>query len=113
MARYAAPSDGSGSPPVTSYLLRLGLDKAVFVGTLTIYFAIGNFVKVWPWLILAQPSRPLLWLIALCVPMALFGVWIGWLLHQHIDQRRLYQGCYALLVLTSLNLLWEGVRGFL
>lgn len=120
LAAFAGTTSGiatmiahSGSPPVTSYLLRLGLSKEVFVGTLTIYFAIGNAVKVWPWVILAQPSRPLWTLIALCVPMAVFGVWIGWLLHQRIDQRRLYQGCYALLVLTSVKLLWDGVRGFL
>ena len=103
----------SGSPPVTSYLLRLGLAKEVYVGTLTIYFAIGNAIKVWPWLAIAQPSRSLWIIIGLCIPMAFVGVWIGWLFHQHINQRRLYQGCYALLVLTSLKLLWDGIRGFL
>ena len=103
----------SGSPPVTSYLLRLGHSKEVFVGTLAIYFAIGNIVKVGPWLVLAQPSRALWMLIALCVPTAMVGVWIGWLLHQRIEQKRLYQACYVLLVITSLNLLWQGIRGYL
>jgi uncharacterized protein len=103
----------SGSPPLNSYLLRLGLSKEVFVGTTTIYFAIGNAVKLGPWLILARPTPALWTLIALCVPMALGGVWIGWLAHQRIEQRRLYQACYVLLVITSLNLLWTGLRGYL
>ena len=103
----------SGSPPLNSYLLRLGLQKEVFVGTLAIYFAIGNAVKVWPWLILAQPSNAVWLLIALCVPTAMIGVWVGWLLHRHIDQKQLYQACYVLLVVTSLKLLWDGLRGFM
>ena len=51
-------------------------------------------------------------LIAICVPVAVIGVWVGWRMHQYLDQRRLYQGCYAILVLTSLKLLWDGVRGY-
>ena len=102
----------SGSPPLAMYLLRLGLPKEVYVGTNTIYFTIGNAIKVWPWLLIGQPT-PAMWkLIAICVPVAVVGVWVGWRVHQHLDQRRLYQGCYAILVLTSLKLLWDGIKGF-
>ena len=103
----------SGTPPLAIYLLRLGLAKEVYVGTTTIYFTIGNLIKVWPWLILGQPTRAVWTLIAISVPVAMVFVWIGWLFHNKLDQRRLYQGCYAILVLTSLKLLWDGVKGYL
>lgn len=103
----------SGTPPLAVYLLRLGLAKDLYVGTTTIYFAVGNTVKVWPWLLIARPSAAVWATIMLCVPVAVIGVWIGWLLHKKLDQRRLYQACYALLVITSLKLLWDGVRGYL
>ncbi len=103
----------SGTPPLAMYLLRMGLAKEVYVGTTTVYFALGNLIKVGPWLYLGQPNRTVWTLIALCVPVAMLFVWIGWLFHNRIDQRRLYQGCYAILVLTSVKLLWDGLKGFI
>ncbi|MCA3151504.1 MAG: sulfite exporter TauE/SafE family protein, partial [Rhodocyclaceae bacterium] len=53
-----------------------------------------------------------LWiLIAACTSVVPAGVWVGWRLHQRLDQRQLYSLCYVLLVLTSLKLLWDGIRG--
>ena len=103
----------SGSPPLAVYLLRLGLSKEVYVGTTTIYFTVGNAVKVWPWLLLGRPSAAVWTLIALCVPIAMIGVWLGWRLNRHLDQRRLYLACYVLLVVTSIKLLWDGISGYL
>ncbi len=103
----------SGGPPLAVYLLRLGLSKEVYVGTNTIYFMIVNIIKVWPWLWVGQPTRAMWLLVAICTPIAMFGVWLGWTLHKRLDQRRMYQGCYALLVVASAKLLWDGVRGFM
>lgn len=103
----------SGGPPLAVYLLRLGLAKEVYVGTTTIYFIIVNAIKVWPWLYLGRPTAAMWALIAICTPVAVLGVWIGWRIHAHLDQRRMYQGCYALLALASAKLLWDGVRGYL
>ena len=42
-----------------------------------------------------------------------FGdVWLGWRLHERLDQRQLYRACYALLTVTALKLLWDGLRGY-
>lgn len=102
----------SGTPPLAMYLLRLGLTKDLYVGTTTIYFTVGNAIKVWPWLLIGRPSAAVWTLIAICVPVAMVFVWVGWQLHQYLDQKKLYQGCYAILVLTSLKLLWDGVKGY-
>ena len=103
----------SGGPPLAVYLLRLGLSKEVYVGTNTIYFIIVNFIKLWPWLYVGSPTRAMWLLIGICTPIAMLGVWLGWQLHQRLDQRKMYQGCYALLVLSSSKLLWDGLKGFL
>ncbi len=103
----------SGGPPLAVYLLRLGLAKEVYVGTNTIYFIIVNAIKVWPWLYVGRPTAAMWMLIAICTPIAMLGVWLGWLVHTRLDQRRMYQGCYLLLVLSSTKLLWDGIRGFM
>lgn len=103
----------SGGPPLALYLLRLGHSKEVYVGTMTIYFLVGNAIKVWPWLFLGKPTAAMWMLIAICTPVAMFGVWLGWLIHNRLDQRKIYQGCYILLVITSLKLLWDGVKGYM
>ncbi len=103
----------SGAPPLAVYLLRIGLSKEVYVGTNAIYFAVGNIIKVWPWLLLASPTRPVWTLIAICVPVAMLGVALGWRFHRHLNQRQLYSVCYGLLVVASLKLLWDGIGGYL
>jgi uncharacterized membrane protein YfcA len=101
----------SGGPPLAMYLLPLGLPKSVYAGTTFVFFVVGNLVKVGPWLVLAQPTRELWWLMALSVPVTSVGVWLGWRLHEGLDERQLYRLCYALLIVVGLNLLWQGLAG--
>lgn len=103
----------SGGPPLAMYLLPLGLAKQVYAGTTSLFFTIGNIIKAGPWLLLAQPTRPMWLLMGLCLPFVPLGVWSGYRLHERLDQRQLYRACYSLLVVTALKLLWDGVRGFL
>ena len=103
----------AGGPPVAMYLLPLGLPKALYAGTTFMYFMVANFLKVIPWLILAEPSRDLWWLMAMCVPIIPLGVWSGWHLHNRVDQKMLYRLCYGLLVLVAFKLLWDGVSGYI
>ena len=102
----------SGGPPVAMYLLSLGLPKAVYAGTTSLFFTVANFSKAGPWLALGRPGADLYWLMLLCVPAAPLGVWVGWRLHQRLDQTQLYRACYALLVVVALKLLWDGVSGY-
>lgn len=103
----------SGGPPLALYLLGLGLPKALYAGTTSIFFTIGNLMKVVPWLWIAGTTRELWVLMALCLPVIPFGVWLGWRLHERLDQRQLYRLCYLLLVITAVKLLWDGVAGYL
>jgi len=63
-------------------------------------------------LLLVKPIGSLWVLGALCLPAIPLGVWVGWKLHQRLDQQQLYRACYGLLVVTALKLLWDGVTGY-
>ncbi|WP_212744728.1 TSUP family transporter [Parasedimentitalea maritima] len=95
------------------YLLGLGLPKAIYAGTTSLFFTAGNLVKVVPWLWVAQPSVDTWVLMGLALPVIPFGVWLGWRLHERLDQVQLYRLCYMLLCVTALKLLWDGVTGYL
>ncbi|MBW8727295.1 MAG: sulfite exporter TauE/SafE family protein [Inquilinus limosus] len=103
----------SGGPPLAMYLLPLGLSKAMYAGTTSLFFTVGNATKAVPWLLLVQPTTQVWTLMALCLPAIPAGVWLGWRLHGRLDQRQTYRACYALLVMTALKLLWDGVSGYL
>jgi uncharacterized protein len=94
----------SGGPPLAMYLLPLGMTKAVYAGTTSIFFTVGNAVKAVPWLLPVKPAGWLWVLGALCLPAIPLGVWVGWKL--------LYRACSGLLVVTALKLLWDGLSGY-
>lgn len=101
----------AGGPPLAIYLLPLGLPKAMLAGTTSLFFTVGNAVKAGPWLLIAQPPAAVWWLMAWCLPVIPLAVWAGWRLHERLDQSQLYRACYALLAVTGLKLLWDGVSG--
>src|SRR5260221_7711355 len=103
----------SGGPPVAMYLLPLGLPKLIYAGTTSLFFCVANLLKAGPWIVLGGPS-PALWILtALCLPAVPLGVWVGWRMHERLDQLQLYRACYGLLVVTAFKLLWDGVGGYL
>ena len=103
----------SGGPPLAMYLLPLGLSKEVYAGTTSLFFTVGNATKAVPWLLLVKPAGNVWTLMAVCLLAIPPGVWLGWRLHKRLDQRQLYRACYALLVVTALKLLWDGISGYL
>lgn len=103
----------AGGPAIAVYLLPLRLDKTVFVGTTTIYFAVVNYLKIAPYWVLGQFTAENLKTAAVMVPVALLGVWLGRWLHLRLDEARFYRWVYILLFVTGLKLLWDGVVGLL
>ncbi len=103
----------AGGPPLAMYLLPLGLPKAIYAGTTSVFFTVGNVIKIGPWLALGAPSSAVWTLIACAAPAVPLGVWAGWRFHQRLDQAAMLRWLYGLLVATALKLLYDGVRGFL
>jgi uncharacterized membrane protein YfcA len=98
-----------GGPALQVYLLPLRLDKSVFTGTNTIFFAIMNYSKTLPFWQLGQfTDQNLLTALAL-LPVAPFGVWLGFRLHKHLDDKQFYRWVYGFLLFTGIKLVWDGL----
>ncbi len=103
----------SGGPPLAMYLLPLGLAKTMYASTTSLFFSVGNVVKIGPWIWLAAPTQETWILMALMLPVCPLGVIAGWRLHQRLDQAQMMRWCYWLLAVTAVKLLWDGVRAML
>jgi uncharacterized membrane protein YfcA len=101
----------AGGPPLAIYLLRRGLPKQVFAGTMSIIFTAGNLIKLPPWLLVSDKPPGFIALLGLCFPVIPLAVWSGWRLHNRLSAERLEALVYLLLAVTSLRLLWSGVAG--
>lgn len=111
MAGLTSTIAHAGGPPLNVYLLPQKLDRAVFVGTTVIFFAVINAAKLVPYLWLGLfDTRNLLTSLVL-VPLAPLGILLGVWLLKRISQVLFYRIAYAALVIVGLKLLWDGLRG--
>ena len=103
----------AGGPPLNVYMLPQGLEKRIFVGTVAMYFAAVNWMKLVPYALLGQFNTENLTTSLLLLPLAPFGVWLGLWMQRRVSDRAFYGVCYGLLFITGLKLAWDGVTGFL
>lgn len=99
----------AGGPTLTIYLLPQRLDKTVFVATTVLFFSVGNYVKIAPYLWLGLLDTRNLATSALLFPIGVAGVYLGVWLHRRIDQGLFERTIYALLLATGAKLLYDGL----
>ena len=99
----------SGGPPLSVYLLPQKLDKTVFVATSVIFFGVGNYLKIGPYLWLGLFDTRNLWTSALLAPIGVASIYLGVWLHGRLSQVLFYRIIYALLGATGVKLLYDGV----
>lgn len=108
---YTSFVSHAGAPPYQVYVLPLRLEKTVFAGTTTVFFAFVNAVKLVPYWALGQLSAANLKAAAvLSLPAAaavLAGVWLVRVLPERIFFRLV---TWALLA-VSLKHLWDAATG--
>ena len=97
----------AGGPPFQAYVLPQKLDKMVYLGTVTIFFAVMNALKVPPYIIAGQLSwesaQDAIWL----APMALAGAWSGATISRALPDRVFFILVEVALGLLSLKLLYD------
>jgi uncharacterized protein len=103
----------AGGPPYQIYTLPLGLSKAVFAGTSTIAFAIVNAVKLVPYYALGQLGLENLKLAAVLSVPAVVAVFAGVSLVKWMPERLFFRLVAWALLLISVKLIWDGVRGLI
>ncbi len=103
----------AGGPPLSVYLFPLKLDKAVFVGTTVVFFAVINAAKVGPYLWLGLFDRSNLVTSLVLVPLAPLGIALGVACMKRVSQELFYRICYSALVVVGAKLVWDGSRALL
>jgi uncharacterized membrane protein YfcA len=103
----------AGSPPIQIHLLPQRLPKMVFIGTVTIYFAAVNAIKVVPFFFLGEFSPRVLLIAAVLAPLAIVTNLIGIQVAKRVPEELFYQIAYVLMFLVSLALIWQGAGAIL
>lgn len=103
----------AGAPPMNVHLLPQKLPKMSYIGTVTIYFAAVNTIKVPPFFLLGEFTRSALLSSLVLMPLAiaanLAGIWIV----KRIPEELFYRIAYILMFLVSLELLRQGAIALL
>ena len=103
----------AAGPITTMFLLPQNMPKERYVATCTLYYWIGNQVKLLPYLLLGQLNRQSLSGAAMLVPAVVGGALVGLFLHNRVNQKWFNLIVYFLLgaigahlVATSVYQLW-------
>jgi hypothetical protein len=101
----------AGSPPLQIYLLPQRLEANYFVGTLSIFFAVVNWMKVVPYAALGEFSHETMLLSAALLPVAIISTFAGVWLVRRVPAERFNLLMYTLLLLIGIKLGWDGFAG--
>lgn len=103
----------TGAPPFQIYVLPQRLEKDVFVGTFSLFFAIGNALKVVPYFLLGQLNTTNLSTSLVLLPLAVVtniaGVWLV----RRTPAEAFYRIIYLLIFLIGLQLIYSGAAAAL
>ena len=103
----------AGTPPFQIYVMPQRLPRDLFVGTSVVFFAVINWIKVPPYLMLGQLTQETLTLSLILAPLAILSTWLGVRLVRRIDTERFYLIAYGLLAMVGLKLCWDGIAGLI
>ena len=101
----------AGAPPYQTYVLPLGLSKAIFAGTTTILFAYVNAIKLIPYYWLGQLSPANLKASAIVMVPGIVAVFVGVRLVKIIPSALFFRLVVWALFIVSLKLLYAGAMG--
>jgi len=99
----------AGGPPVSIYLLPQNLDRVVLMGTLAIFFATMNYLKLIPYTLMGAIDESNILTSVILMPLAPVGVKLGYLILNRVSQKTIYSFLYVALFLSGLKLLYDGL----
>lgn len=108
-AGFTSTQIHAGGAPLSIYLLPLKLDKIVLMGTMAIFFAAMNYIKLIPYSLMGFLNGENLLTSLVLMPLAPVGVKAGNLILHRVDQKRVYQFLYIALFGSGLKLVYDGI----
>lgn len=95
----------AGGPPLNMYLIGRGLPKLSWLATAGVVFGVMNLIKLVPYTLADMWTRELLVTALALSPVAYLGVYLGYRLQHHLDERIFTVACRWLLALSGVGLL--------
>jgi uncharacterized membrane protein YfcA len=111
LAGFTSFISHAGGPPFQIYLLPQKLPKVQFAGTATLFFAVINAAKIWPYQQLQPYAATTLWRAAALVPFALAGAVLGAWLTRRISDLWFYRVVQISLFGVSVKLVADALLG--
>lgn len=111
VAGYTSFVAHAGAAPYQVYAQPLRMSPVIYAGTTTVFFAIGNVVKLGPYALLGQLSAQNLQIAAVLTIPALIAVRVGVWVVRHMSIRLFYAVITWMLLAVSLRLIWAGIWG--
>jgi uncharacterized membrane protein YfcA len=109
MAGFTSTQIHAGGPPVSVYLLPQNLDRVVLLGTLAIFFAVMNYLKLIPYTLMGAIDKSNILTSIILMPLAPVGVKLGYMILNRVSQKTIYRFLYIALFLSGLKLLYDGM----
>lgn len=106
---FASQIAHAGGPPFQMFALPRRLSPARFAGTVAIFFAITNWMKVPAFLALGQFTPANLSATAVLLPVAIAATWAGVWLVRRVPADRFYLAIDLLMIAVGLRLVWSAV----
>ena len=110
-AGFTSAIASAGSPPFSVHVLPQRMDKMRLVGTVTMFFAAVNLMRVVPYFALGELNRSSLMISLALMPLAIASNFLGFWLVQRIPTGPFYRISYALIFVISAVLLVQGAVG--
>lgn len=101
----------AGGPPMQVYIQPYKMDKTRFVATLQIFFFVVNWLKFFPFVYLGLFSFDNIGTSLALVPLAPIGMWLGFWLHDRVNQKLFYFWCNLFLFVTGWKLIYDAAKG--
>ncbi len=109
VAGFTSTEIHAGGPPVSIYLLPQELDRVVLMGTVAVFFAVMNYLKLIPYTIIGAIDGSNLLTSIVLIPLAPVGVKLGYMILNRVSQKAIYRFLYIALFLSGLKLLYDGL----
>ena len=110
-AGFTSAIASAGMPPFSVHVLPQRMDKMRLVGTVTMFFAAVNLLRVIPYFALGELNRHSLVISVALMPLAIASNFLGFWLVQRIPTGPFYRITYALMFAISAALLVQGAVG--
>jgi uncharacterized protein len=109
LAGFTSFISHAGGPPAMVYVMPQKLSPRVFAGTLTMFFAAVNILKVPPYFLLGQFSRANMAASATLIPLAILATFAGVWLVRRISADRFYNAVLLLTFLIGVKLSYDAI----